>query len=741
MKRRHFLEFTLSALATLGMSRLDFCQQGQRYARVLAQNTSRKLALLIGINDYTETSAFAKLYGCVTDVELQRELLTYRFGFNPKDILTLTDAQATREGMLTAFEEHLIKQARAGDVVAVHYSGHGSRVRDPDGDHPDGLNSTFVPIDSSLPAGFPEQGGIVQDIMGHTLFLLMKAISTDNLTVVLDCCHSGGGTRGNLRVRAREGGSQLQASPAELAYQEQWLSKLNLSPDTFRQQRRAGIAKGVAIASAKREQLAADAPFSDFDAGVFTYLLTQYLWQQTGTEGLSNTLPNVARSTTRLSTQRQEPGYEVRPGSEAGSQPLYFLQQTVPPADAVLRKVEGKQVELWLGGIDPQSMAAFDQGAIFTAVDLRGENLGEVQLESRQGLIGRGELSESPSSGRIQAGALLQEQVRNLPPELQLVVGLDPALGSEVAKARQALEGIPRLRAVPLHQEAVHYIFGPMVAASYEELWERKSPDEVPPTGSLGLLTVGGDPLPGSFSTAGESVADAVTRLRPKLKSLLAAQMVKLALNVDSSRLNLVVAMTTEGQETQLLAEVFPTRGINQTSEATPQPQAAAANLRRLPLGTAVQFQVSNREPYELYLSLLVIDPTGEMNVIFPNNWTASEEATRIGAGQSVRIPDPSRDSFQLVTQTPKGIVEVLIVASRAPLRQALKGMQAIASRGGQSRGPVPLTDSVEVIASLLQDLQQGSRSRGSNRGGLGTVERPLDTTQLATMSLTFEVI
>ena len=46
----------------------------------------------------------------------------------------MTDKQATRQGILTTFEEHLIKQAKPGDVVVFHFSGHGSQVEDRDRD-------------------------------------------------------------------------------------------------------------------------------------------------------------------------------------------------------------------------------------------------------------------------------------------------------------------------------------------------------------------------------------------------------------------------------------------------------------------------------------------------------------------------------------------------------------------------------------------------------------------------------
>jgi len=83
----------------------------------------------VGINAYSGGNA---LNGCVTDVRSMALLLEHRYGFDPKDIKVLTDAQATRQGILSAFETHLIAQARPGDVVVFHFSGHGSRVFDAD---------------------------------------------------------------------------------------------------------------------------------------------------------------------------------------------------------------------------------------------------------------------------------------------------------------------------------------------------------------------------------------------------------------------------------------------------------------------------------------------------------------------------------------------------------------------------------------------------------------------------------
>jgi hypothetical protein len=740
MKRRHFLEFAGGCLATLGWSGLDLLQQGDRYGRVLAQSTPRKLALLVGINQYPESSFFTPLYGCVTDVHLQQELLVNRFGFNPKDIYTLTDQQATRQGILQAFQEHLVQQAKPGDVVVFHYSGHGSRVADPDRDNSDGLNSTFVPVDSRLPAGYPDQGGTVLDITGHSLFLLTRAIQSDSFTAVLDSCHSGGGTRGNLRIRSRDGNGQLQASPQEQELQEKLLAQVGITPAEFIQQRRLGVGNGVIIAGARRDQLAADASFSDVDCGVFTYLLTQYLWQQTQSDPIKSLLPSVTRNTTRLSTTQQEPAYEVKPNSQNDRQPLYFMQQTVPPADAVITQVQGSQINLWLGGIDPQSLAAFNQGTLFRVIDAQNRPMGELQLESRKGLVAQAKLTQS--GGALRPGLFLQEQVRGLPSDVKLTVGLDPSLGQETSAAQQDLNALPRVQAVPLLKGEVQYILGRFTEVSRKQALGSKSGGALPPIGSLGLFSAGGDLIPASFGPANEAISAAIVRLKPKLKALLAARIFKLALNTDSSRLNVVVAMRPEGQTAGLVAEVFPTRGVGKSSGLAVS-SAGKADPNRLPLGTPVQFEVSNQESQPLYVSVLVIDPTGEMTVVFPNNWTASAEATRVSPSKTIRIPDPELDSFKLITQEPKGMVEVLIIASRTPIRQALKGLQAIANQSGQTRGPVALADPVEVMEGLLSDLSaasEGTRSPSRTRG-LAAVARPIDTAQIATMSMTFEVI
>ncbi len=397
ISRRQFFQFAGSTLATIGLSQLDIQRQGDRYGKVLAQSTPRKLALLVGINKYPPEQ---DLRGCVNDVELQRHLLIHRFGFNPKDIYTLIDEKATRQGILEAFEEHLIKQAKPEDVVVYHYSGHGSLVRDPDpiivssSRDKSGLNGTFVPIDSELPSS---QGGVVQDIMGHTLFLLMSALKSENVTAVLDSCYSGGATR-KFKVRARDNkGKNIQISPDEKSYQEQWLSKLKLSRQQFVEAYRRGVAKGVVLAATDPNQTAADAQINGFYAGIFTYKLTQYLWQQTSTpeRAITYVVPNIPEDF------KQTPRYEAKVGSGNEKKPIYFINNPSPAAVGVITEVKGNEAKLWLGGAN---LGELDNGTVFTIIDAKGGSSGKVTLRSREGLVG-----VATVEGVAKEGMLLQK--------------------------------------------------------------------------------------------------------------------------------------------------------------------------------------------------------------------------------------------------------------------------------------------------------------------------------------------
>jgi uncharacterized caspase-like protein len=116
-------------------------------AVVNTTNNHNKWALLIGINKYPKLPIRYQLAGCLNDVEIMADTLQRTFGIPTENITLLRDEEATRDGILNALNA-LIDRVGQDDIVVVHYSGHGSRVRDREGDEPDGWDETIVPYDA-----------------------------------------------------------------------------------------------------------------------------------------------------------------------------------------------------------------------------------------------------------------------------------------------------------------------------------------------------------------------------------------------------------------------------------------------------------------------------------------------------------------------------------------------------------------------------------------------------------------
>ena len=77
------------------------------------------MSLLIGIEKY-KVERF-NLRGTVNDVRNMRRLLIETFGFRPEQIVTLTDAEATRDNILKAFEQWLIAGSASGRSGCILY--------------------------------------------------------------------------------------------------------------------------------------------------------------------------------------------------------------------------------------------------------------------------------------------------------------------------------------------------------------------------------------------------------------------------------------------------------------------------------------------------------------------------------------------------------------------------------------------------------------------------------------------
>lgn len=267
----------------------------------------------------------------------------------------------------------------------------------------------------------------------------------------------------------------------------------------------------------------------------------------------------------------------------------------------------------------------------------------------------------------------------------------------------------------------VQYIFSRMTADYQQKL--QKQVANLPAVGSIGLFTEGLELVPKSFGELGETVTAAVERLEAKLKSLLAVRIIKKTLNADSSELSVEVSMNLVEQPNQTLARTS-SRGRNTRQEL----EQTYAN--QLPVNQLFQFRVTNYESNDLYLTTLLIDSTGGLVVVFPYQWPASNETMKLRPNQTQLIGDPQQLKLRAIAT---GTGEALVIVSRSPLERAVKTLASLAAELNQERGALELTEPVEVMGDLLNDLS-------SDRGGIAVEAIPMNTSEMATLSIAFEV-
>lgn len=157
-----------------------------------------KRALVIGIGNYPEASGWAKINGD-KDLPIVRDMLLAN-GFQSKDIVELKNESATADAIRKALDA-LVSKAAKGDVIYIHFSGHGQQITDLHGDEEDGFDEAWIPIDAQFSYAkgkYEGENHIVDDQLNQWLSQLRSKVgTTGKITVVADACHSGGGSRGN----------------------------------------------------------------------------------------------------------------------------------------------------------------------------------------------------------------------------------------------------------------------------------------------------------------------------------------------------------------------------------------------------------------------------------------------------------------------------------------------------------------------------------------------------------------
>ncbi|MEH1981931.1 MAG: caspase family protein [Nostoc sp.] len=725
MERRTFLQRIGSILAVLGVTEAEWLSLGNRYYQALAQPSQRKLALLIGINQYPKIPA---LSGCLTDVELQRELLINRFGFQGSDILTLTDEEASREFIEAAFLDHLGKQAKPDDVVVFHFSGYGSRVKletSPDTKQNALVSANFIQNS--------QDEKIVNYILEETLLLLLRSLPTERVTAVLDTSYYAPNTVLGLKSRALQELVEAKLAPEELDFLQQLKTqKLPSTPI-------------VLAATSEPKQPAREGLFSGFSAGLFTYALTQYLWEFTPATTIQVALSHVENSLSKLGSKQQpgdlenlSPNLSPKRREALNSPPSLVgkgagglgLPESIIGAEGAVTAIEedGKTVQLWLAGLPPQVLLYYGVNSRFTLATTE-----QLILRSRTGLTAKAQISQIEGTNSLQIGQLIQEAVRVLPRNVNLTIALDTGLERiERVDATSAFAAFSHVSTVVVGEKPADYVFGKL--------------QEIP--SRYGLFSLGGELIPNTTGEVGEAVKLAAQRLAPKLSTLLAAKLWRLTENQGSSRLAIKATL-------EIISNISP-RVVMQRETVrafkieTPIKKSVQTRLTAslptpiVPIGSRMQYRVENQSNRPVYLIVLGLNNNHTAIALY--SWETPQEPNTedikpllkevvIAPGETLTLPQTNAAS-EWVISGPAFFSEQQLIFSTTPFSATIAALNAAKHSSAEQRPIGPLLNSLNIAQALLQDLHLKTEINGTAADSY-----ILDVNNWASFSFSFQVV
>jgi hypothetical protein len=275
---------------------------------------NRVYALLVGINDYApEVGALA---GCLNDVDRCHEYLRQHVDPAALAVEVLKDGDATRGNIIQGFRSHL-GQAVQGDVAVFQYCGHGARWASSRAFrefYPDGRDEGLVCFDSRQPGGY--------DLADKELAVLLAEVARRDahVAVLLDCCHSGSGTRGVDAFRGLK--PRLTHEVTTERPLESYLDGHYAALRDGRQPLFIPTARHILLAACERGQLAQE---SADRSGVFTSTLFEVL-EKSGRHLSYAELFVRCRAAVRSRAYDQDPQFEAYDRFDASSG---FLARTV----------------------------------------------------------------------------------------------------------------------------------------------------------------------------------------------------------------------------------------------------------------------------------------------------------------------------------------------------------------------------------------------------------------------------
>lgn len=261
-----------------------------------------KKVLLIGIT-YKNTKE--ELKGTITDVRNIYNYLT-SIGEKKENIRVLSEENVDGRPIQLPTKRNiedsirwLVDGIKENESVFIHYSGHGSRIRDRSNDERDGFDEVLVPLD------FQTNSVITDDWLYDNM--ITKIPEKSKLIGFFDCCHSGTMCDLKYNYLAMNGFTGRNLTKNIQYKSEEWTERYS-----FAIERRNDVKGEILIFSAALdEQTAADTFKNNINQGAFTGILMEYL-TRTRVNNKFKSISNIRELLKEINCKLQIQGYNQR---------------------------------------------------------------------------------------------------------------------------------------------------------------------------------------------------------------------------------------------------------------------------------------------------------------------------------------------------------------------------------------------------------------------------------------------
>lgn len=639
----------------------------------LVQAQSQKHALLVAVADYPEIGGWDQL-SALNDVQhLQKGLKTQ--GFDVKNIEQLVNAQVTKTGIQLAFNR-LLNRIQAGDIVVVHFSGHGLQL-ETNANKIDGLDECFVPY----PALSPEkidindsvklQTEMAKYLRGHELGDLLKGLRKKlgpkgDLLVMLDFCNSGGATRGENKVR---GGKKPLVSKGFKVSQHQRSDSSQLFREAQLGADMEGLSPYCVISATRPEEL--DTETKDENGkGIGPLSYAAYLsFQKLATTLTYQGLFAKIQSSMHQLVKEQHPLLEgnasnklVFGGAVIPQEPFYDIDQIISPTLLTIKAGNlsglgiGTKLGFYpIGTSQPKSLKPLVIGSITKS----NRYDAEISLETG-GII----------KNSKDAWVFVLEKQMVLP---NITVALSPFTNwspNEKSSLEQLLSNIPNV-----------------VMADQADLWLVKGEDKDSIINAANASCFA--TAPGLFTSA--------DILKEQLRRY--------------GQYQFLLGLEEQVPEMNVLVKLLPV--VNDQIDTAALVQKTVNGVLEFTEGDQVTLSIHNKGKKAVYVNILDIQPDGIINAILPyknapdgkRNYLPQD--LRIMAGQEY-IFEPK--DFLIKLSKPYGTEVFKVFVSEKEI-----DLEPMATKKFQSGNSIQKRGDLTQIESLLIDSYQPVIKRGSN--------------------------